>query len=45
MKAAKNTKAPRQVSRFVIFVIFVAFMIFVAFVVSTGSLSYGANCK
>jgi len=37
--------SPRQVRRFVIFVIFVAFMIFVAFVVSTGSLSYGANCK
>jgi len=34
-----------QHGRFVIFVIFVAFMIFVAFVVSTGSLSYGANCK
>ena len=42
MKAVKNTKAPREVRRFVIFV---AFMIFVAFVVSTGSLSYGANCK
>jgi hypothetical protein len=34
--------SPREVRRFVIFV---AFMIFVAFVVSTGSLSYGANCK